>query len=284
MPSTSTSGRSTDLAAVSGGLVARLRSDRGPRVASLVPDGGPELLADLPGATLAGPHGIVHLLGGHRLWTAPERPDRTYRPDDVPCEVTVDGHRVRATAPDDGSGIERSLAIWPTTDGIAVEGRLMAVRRQDEAVAPWMITQFDPGGVAVLPMRGPATGLEASHGLAVWPYTDLSDGRLRIGPRHLEVHATGGSPLKLGTIGSVGRLGYLRDGWLFMKTWTPPKGPVPDLGASGQVYDGAGFLELESVGALVELDVDDEAVLVEEWTVRRVAGVDEAVGLVVDGR
>ena len=57
-------------------------------------------LADLPDATLDCPgSGPFRLLGGHRLWAAPEDPRVTYRPDDHPVEVEELADGVRLTTP-----------------------------------------------------------------------------------------------------------------------------------------------------------------------------------------
>jgi hypothetical protein len=283
MPSTSTSGRSTEPRVVSGDLTAFLRSDRGPRVRALMWGDGPNLLAELPDAVIDGPHGIYHMLGGHRLWTAPEVPDRTYRPDDAPCAVVSERGGFRVIAPDDGSGLERELAVFPHPDGFAVEGRIRAAASMDQSVAPWMITQFPIGGVAILPLVPSHDRPEASHALAMWPYTDLADPRLSFGERHVAIHATGGVPLKVGAVPGSGRLGYLRAGWLFVKTASVPDAPTADFGATGQVYDGAGFLELETLGPLVRLEAGAEVAHTEVWSVHRVDDLDAALSIVVGG-
>ncbi len=56
---------------------------------------------------------------------------------------------------------------------------------------------------------------------------------------------------------------------------------MPDFGASGQVYVGQGFCELESVGGLTDLSDDGTAVLREKWGVFECADLDAAVHLTV---
>ncbi len=97
--------------------------------------------------------------------------------------------------------------------------------------------------------------------------------------------ATGdGSPLKLGVGPTPQRLGYFRDGWLFMKeTGSTPRRTVPDFGAASQVYVGQGFCELESVGELT--DIDDQPALVSEiWSVLACEDAATASDLVLGGR
>src|ERR671935_2525211 len=60
---------------------------RGPRIVFFGWREGENLFAELPNAVLETPEGGFHLLGGHRLWHAPEVLNRTYWPDDDPVEV-----------------------------------------------------------------------------------------------------------------------------------------------------------------------------------------------------
>src|SRR5205823_645064 len=56
-------------------------TDRGPRIMFCGWTDGKNLMAELPDAVLETPEGVFHLLGGHRLWYAPEVLGRTYWPD-----------------------------------------------------------------------------------------------------------------------------------------------------------------------------------------------------------
>ncbi len=265
------------------GLVAWVTVDVGPRVIFLGEPDGENVLAELPDRTLDGPAGPFHLLGGHRLWTAPEVPARTYLPDDAACRLDTADGRVTVTAPDDGSGLERALGLGPVEGGIEIQHRLTNVASRPVEVASWAITQLPVGGMAILPLpaRGPSA-FEASHSLVLWPYTRLDDPRISFAPDHVVVSAVpGAEPIKLGSAPGSGRLGYLREGRLFVKQAAVPEPPIPDRGAASQVYAEAEFLELETLGQLQWLAPGESTGHTETWQVVEVEGIDEAVELVL---
>ncbi|MFN3374646.1 MAG: hypothetical protein ACK44M_13910, partial [Chloroflexus sp.] len=83
----------------------------GPRILGLQLDGGPNLLAETPAARWATPWGEFTLLGGHRLWHAPEAFPRSYWPDlDGPAAEPVAGGIVLRSAVDPG-GIAKTITI-----------------------------------------------------------------------------------------------------------------------------------------------------------------------------
>ncbi len=268
---------------LAGGLVALVTVDVGPRVIFLGEPGEENLFAELPDRTLDGPAGPFRLLGGHRLWTAPEVPARTYLPDDAPCRWDTADGRVMVTAPDDGSGLERALGLRPVDDGIEIEHRVTNVASRPIEVASWAITQLPVGGLAILPLppSGPSA-FEASHSLVLWPYTRLDDPRISFASDHAVMSATpGAEPIKVGSAPGSGRLGYLRAGRLFLKQAAVPEPPIPDRGAASQVYSEAEFLELETLGRLRSLGPGESTGHTETWMVLEVEGLADAVGQVV---
>jgi hypothetical protein len=61
----------------------------GPRLTGLYLDGSSEnLRAETPDISWKTPYGIYHLVGGHRLWIAPESFDHTAVPDDHGLGIT----------------------------------------------------------------------------------------------------------------------------------------------------------------------------------------------------
>ncbi|MBT8208653.1 MAG: hypothetical protein KJO18_10285, partial [Acidimicrobiia bacterium] len=75
-------------------------TDAGPRISHYGLRGGANLLVELPDASIRLEDGRdFQLRGGHRLWTAPEVPQRTYVPDDAPCVVTSATRTVSAVQP-----------------------------------------------------------------------------------------------------------------------------------------------------------------------------------------
>jgi len=255
--------------------------DSGPRILGYRNPAGFNHLAVLPDSGLEGPKGRFHFRGGHRFWIAPEVPAITYLPDDAECSLDTTADGVMVTAPDNGSGLARSIAIRATGSGFVVDHLATNVGSESiDSVAPWAITQFPLGGTAILPFGSPniATGPQASHALVLWEYTDPADSRLTIAQDRILIRAAEDhQPCKVGVVPGKGRLGYLRDGELFIKRADWSGGTTVDLGAASQVYTGQGFLELETLGPSVTLGPADATSHREFWSTAQVDGLNGAI-------
>lgn len=243
----------------------------GPRILGLFADGG-NLLAVLPDARIDRPgEGPFRLLGGHRLWAAPEVPRITYEPDDGPCVATEVERGVRVEAPADGAGFIKSIEVRHSDAGWDVDHELRNGSVAPVTLAPWAITQFPLGGEVVVPAATDATGPQADRALVFWPYTDPGDPRLHLGTDDVRIDAAAGVGwLKIGLSPSRGRVSYQRDGEVFEKHVDVESGaPYADLGAAIQVFVCDEFCELESLGPLREVAPDGVVLHHERWTVRR---------------
>jgi hypothetical protein len=149
--------------------------------------------------------------------------------------------------------------------------------------APWAITQLRLGGVALVPTRvTEIEGLQATHSLVLWPYTDLSDPRLSWRGRALMVDTVAGPPFKIGIGPRPGQFGYLIDRHLFIKEVpSAGHGDYPDRGAVGQIYVNDRFCELESVGPLVALDPGSEVRHRELWSLEECDDLETAYRRIV---
>lgn len=260
-----------------------IATDYGPRITDLRLRDGPSLFATL-GARLGLEHeaGLFRFRGGHRLWAAPEIPAVTYAPDDHECLVDSEGGTTRVTAPADRAGVVKVVEVSLEGPDLLVEHRLYAGPGAGLTVAPWAITQLPVGGVAILALPGAATAPLPDRKIVLWPYTRLGDPRIRLTDQAVLVGAEAGPELKLGTGPTPGRIGYLRHGWLFVKSVEGAgEGEVPDFGATHQVFAGADFCELENVGGVEHVSSESAAKLVERWQVFECHDLELAVGLVV---
>lgn len=241
----------------------------GPRIIGLF-GAGSNIMAVLPDATLERPGGPpFSLVGGHRLWAAPELPELTYEPDERPCTATsVDGG-LRVEAPADGAGLVKALQVRSAGAGWIVDHELRNEGDRPIVLAPWAITQLRPGGRAELPLGRRGPGPQADRSLVLWPYTDLDDPRLHLERDVIRVDAVpGAGPLKVGAAPGEGRLVYRLDGEVFEKrTAVDDAGPHADRGAAAQVYVRDDFCELETLGPLTELRPGDSAFHRETWTI-----------------
>jgi hypothetical protein len=257
----------------------------GPRITGLAKEGGLQVLARLPDTVLEHPGGNYRFEGGHRLWVSPEIPEITYANDSHQCEVVTDGDQISIVAPPDAAGVSKRMSV--TLDGKKLKvTNEMGRPGAGPALAPWAITQFPLGGIAFLPLGGKdETGAGANRYLVMWPYGSIDDSRVAMGDRCVQVTAAEGSPIKYGAGPDPGRLGYLREGMLFIKEIEPAgERDVPDFGAVGQVYIGQGFCELESVGGRTDLSAGNTATLVETWWVEECPDVDTALAMLLEAR
>jgi hypothetical protein len=266
-----------------------IASEFGPRILGLSRDGGPELFASLgPEAVIDRPDsGVYRFRGGHRLWASPEVPIVTYAPDDEPCQVTRSEGGMSIEGPIDRAGLVKRMSLSGGSGGIVVDHDLINEGTAAIRVAPWALSQLRLGGVAIVPVWGPADEyrLSASSSLILWPYTDLGDPRLSWLDGAAVVQADPGPPFKIGTGPDPGKLGYLLEGHLFTKQLEPAgAGRYPDREAVGQVYLGDMFCELESLGPLVDLDPGGRVSHREVWEIEPCDDVETALGRLMGGR
>jgi hypothetical protein len=139
-----------------------------------------------------------------------------------------------------------------------------------------------PGGEAWVPRYvGPADthGVLPNGSLVTWPYTRLADDRLTLGEPIIRLRAVAGagSACKIGLPGRAGWIAYRLAGAVLVKRVTYIEGATyPDLGASLQCYTGGDFLEIETLGLLVNLVPGASIDHQEIWSLHAVAPEAEA--------
>jgi len=242
----------------------------GPRILSLCFRGGENLLAVLPDVTTERPDGKqYHFFGGHRLWLAPEDPLLSYAFDDQAVEITSSeaGLLIRKEAESE-TGIEKSILVNldPQQAKLTLTHRLTNRSSRPVEYAPWTITQFRTGGLAILPQSGAQTGLLPNRTLSLWPYTDITSPCLKLGNQFILLHANMQTPFKVGFPNPRGWMAYWLDGVLFVKKAAfDPQGRYPDNGSSSECYCNQSFLELETLAPLALIEPDASATHTETW-------------------
>lgn len=242
--------------------------DAGPRIVRLSTPGGRNVFAETPNAGWDTVHGRpFRLLGGHRLWTAPECPLEEQVPDDEPVDVRVDGTTV--TAQRGARWLELRLA----DDG--PRARVRHVLTNDTGaparIAAWALTQLRPGGVAIVPLggnRGPEQ--LPDRNIVLWPYSSLDDPRFTFADRELRVHAEPGeSFFKVGCLNRSGEIAYELDDATFVKRFEPQTDAEhADGGANVEVYVCDEFIELETLSPLHVVPPGGSIEHVEDWELR----------------
>src|SRR5208337_2166345 len=128
---------------------------------------------------------------------------------------------------------------------------------------------------AVLPL--PARhAMDSNHFLPVgvfgiWSYTDFADPRWKLGTEFVQLvqakHPTGRFREQMGGIfNSLGWGAHFRRGTLFVKRASVVAGArYPDEGCNFELFTNPEFLEVETLGPLVELKPGETAEHVERW-------------------
>lgn len=246
----------------------------GPRILGLQLDGGPNLLAETPAARWATPWGEFALLGGHRLWHAPEAFPRSYWPDLAGPEAELIDNGVILRSAVDPGGIAKTIAITldPSQPCVHLRHTLTNHGLWPVELAPWAITQLAPGGVAILPLHDgqpPANPLVPDRQIALWPYTPLPDPRLRLAADHILIDTSlSGPPAKIGAHSPAGWLAYLHHGVAFLKQVAyHPDQTYPDRNSNLEIYYDQGCTELETLAPLQRLDPGAAVTHDEVWLV-----------------
>ncbi|HZW03385.1 MAG TPA: DUF4380 domain-containing protein [Anaerolineaceae bacterium] len=218
------------------------------------------------------------LFGGHRLWHAPEKPERTYYPDNHPVRIETDAACVRLTAEAEANtGIEKTIEIELDAEApvVTVTHRLKNSGVWPVPLAPWALSVMRAGGVAVIPHppRAPWPEiLTPLHSLALWSYTDMADPRWTWGEQYilLRQDPQNARPQKLGVHNTQGWIAYLRNGKAFVKRFDyQPDAAYPDLSSTVEVWTNHEMLEIETLGPYGPLEPGGTVAHRERWQLLR---------------
>lgn len=257
---------------VAGAMTAQISIRHGPRVVGLIVEGAGQLLGSTE-MVLEGPLGPVPLIGGHRLWSAPENRTTTYVPD-TPVAFSELKDGIMVVSDDSRLTIQKTIAVRALDETLVLDHVLANVGARSIDVAAWAITMVKAGGILVLP--GPVAGLDdeglqAKFSVVFWPYTDLSDSRLHLSNRGTLLRVEGVEPIKIGLLNLRGWGAYLMEDVALVK-WTRRFDDAArhvDLGAEIQAFVGHGFGELETLGPLTRLDPGASVRHREVWQTHR---------------
>jgi hypothetical protein len=232
--------------------------------------GGENLFAELPDFVTDCPgNGVFHFYGGHRLWHAPEQPSRTYLPDDFPVDIAPLENGLSITQKTEPqTGLQKSLEIRLPGDSaqVVITHYLTNQGLWHITCAPWAITQFKIGGMAILPQIREDTGVLPNRSLALWPYTSMMNPNVQWGSNYILVHASMDTPFKVGFPNPRGWLAYWRNGILFVKhAEYDPQADYYDFGSSSECYCNDQFLELETLAPISTIAPGETASHVETW-------------------
>jgi hypothetical protein len=217
--------------------------------------------------------------GGHRVWIAPEDLVKSYSPDNVPCQVAVDGGTLEATGPVDPlTGLEKKIRVQMASVGASVEvlHQIRNAGNQPYSLAPWALTMMAPGGSGIHPFPPRGTHPEVlapTNPLVMWAFTHLDDSRWTLTRRYLVLRQdpSNSLPQKLGTYNRHTCGAYLLNSELFVKQYEATAEPAayPDYGCTFQTFTNADFLELETLGPMTVLQPGQTVTHIERWSLYR---------------
>ncbi len=250
----------------------------GPRIVRLSLAGSAEnLLAETPDLSWETPYGLYHLIGGHRLWCAPEKAGLTSLPDDSGLQIDLLDQGVRLIGAREATGgLSKTLEVrlQGGMPGVSILHKLTNHGDEPLELAPWAITQLPLGGQAILPQPtqpvDPA-GVQPNRLLVLWPYTQWCDPRLRLGDDRIIVDGISiNGKFKIGYLNRHGWAGYLRHGIFFGKRFEfQGQNTYADLGCNLEIYCDHRFLELETLGPLCKLAPGETIAHKEDWVILR---------------
>jgi hypothetical protein len=220
------------------------------------------------------------LYGRHRLWAWPEVA-RTYYPDNhtVTVRVTEQGAVFCAPIERDspGTGLQRQieLRLSGMESHVKVIHTITNHRSATTRLAQWSPTVLKPGGRAILPFP-PRAAMDKDHfqsvgPLALWSFTDFADSRWIIGQDFLQLlqdeKPAGRFPEQMtGLFNPAEWAVYVRGNCVFLKrAAVQPGKQYPDYGCNFEVFTNPDFLELETLGPVVDLQPGESTTHIEHW-------------------
>jgi hypothetical protein len=251
-------------------VIVDVLTTAGPRIRDFRAIDGTGVFATVPDATVpVGDEREFRLIGGHRLWIAPEVPSVTYLPDDAPVHVEESDNGLAFTqAPHAEFPVSKTITV--ALDGPTAHLDHTLVNHGDEMldVAPWAITMVERGGRGIMPLgHSHDNDLQAERSIVLWPYTGLDDPGLLIERHSVTLHMDRDERIKVGTPLTRGWLAYALGHTLFVKRAAHGVGAHVDHGATAQMFADHTGGELETLGPLVALEPGGSTTHRESWEI-----------------
>lgn len=249
-------------------------ANAGPRIVRLIPAWlGENIFAEIPDVAIRTELGNYHYFGGHRLWFAPKVQSQVYFPDNHGVTVTEikDGLKlVGGIEPDTHTRKSISIQTSPSRPFIMIKHMIRNYGTEAIHLAPCAITMLRPNSIALLPQQVGLVdkdGFLPNRNLSLWSYSRWDDPRLELGQDLIQVKSDNSKrALKLGYFNVLGWLGYVFEDVFFLKRFGVRRDEeYPDNGCNAEVSSTDRMVELESLGALVDLKPQEELVHTETW-------------------
>jgi len=260
------------------GIALAITLDVGPRIISLKKPGGTNLMfEDTADAICKDCGGIYgkgakwHIYGGHRMWLSPED-ESTYYPDNQPVAYRLTDTGVIVTPPPwKVANVQPELEIrFLQTSGADIVMRMTNLADMPQKLCLWALTVLKSGAKMEAKLPAQDTGYLANRNLVLWPYTSLSDPRLKIKDDKVivksSVSATG--PLKIGLFNADIETKYTYAGTTFIKQAKGKKGAYPDFFCNVESYTNHLIHEVETLSPILRIAPGKTLEHTERWILK----------------
>jgi len=252
-------------------------TDVGPRVMRYGFVGGQNLFVEIADQMGKSGEPWWAMRGGHRLWAAPEVKPDTYALDNGPVKATIGEGSIALLQPvEPETGLQKEIVVaYESAGGVTVTHRLTNRGTNGRRLAPWALSQMATGGSAIVafpPRGGHSEQLLPTHPLVMWAYTNFADKRWKFTNKFLVLRQdrSDHSPQKTGLFNVDTRAAYLLGTDLFIKRCQAQLDAVyPDYHCSFEIFTNGDFLELETLGPLVDLTPGATAEHIERWSLHK---------------
>ncbi|HEV2194145.1 MAG TPA: hypothetical protein VGR55_01085 [Candidatus Acidoferrum sp.] len=261
-----------------GEIEAIVTGDVGPRIIRFGFVGGQNLFKEFSDQLGKSGEEKFQLRGGDRVWKAPEDPVATWAPDNVAVEIQITATGLIAREPVEPlTKLQKEIEVRMAESG----ARMTVIHRiSNRGLFPlrfsaWALTMMAPGGVAVsgFPPRGKhPINLEATNPLVMWAYTNLADPRWKFTKKYLTLRQdpNNADPQKLGMFNADTWAAYLLNGEAFLKrTKADAAKTYPDFGCSFETFTNNEFLEIETLGPMMDVQPGQTVEHDEHWALFR---------------
>lgn len=214
------------------------------------------------------------IYGGHRLWHAPESVPRSYAPDNDPVEYSFeDGTLFLSQATEATTGLQKEIDVHIDSESgeVSLHHRIWNRSAWPVEYAVWCLTVMTQGGRGIYPQEPYVSHKEQvtpARRMALWPYTNMADPRFTWGQRYVQLRQDpqAGTPQKFGILNGQGWVAYAHSNLLFIKAYAvDPAASHPHLGVNTESYTDGDILELETAGALQQVEPGECARHYERW-------------------
>ncbi|HEY4155032.1 MAG TPA: hypothetical protein VGM24_06385 [Puia sp.] len=218
------------------------------------------------------------IFGGHRLWHSPEAIPRSYSPDNDPISYRYDQQTLKITQPvEETTGIvkEMEISLSPDLNQLRILHRLINMNLWDVKLSAWALSALAENGLAIIPQEPFGEGdayLLPARSLALWSYARMEDPRWSWGNKYIRARQdpSRSSEQKIGLMNKQGWAAYCLNEDLLIKVFDfDPVAEYPDFGSNQEIYINGRFLEMETLGPLVNVPPKGKTEQVEHWLLSR---------------